>query len=133
MLRKIKHMKNLLIISFFALCITSCKKDDPATTTSSSFIGNWTGTYIGDDDHGTFGLNISSTGDIIGTLTSQTFGTSYDFNGTVTSAGQLQATAGTGVAVVVFSGTLSGNSGNGTWQNTTVHPPISGTWTSTRQ
>ena len=132
MLYKIKLMKNLLVIAVFTLLITSCKKDHPASTTTSPFFGNWTGDYIGTSDEGTIVMSISTTGSITGTISSQSTGATYGLNGAVSSTGQLQASTGSGTGAT-FTGTLSGDSGNGSWQSNGVPPSGTGTWGCTKQ
>lgn len=123
-------MKKLIILCLTMALFISCKKN-PVTT--SPFLGNWTGTYTGTDDNGTFLAIIAGNGDVTGTITSSVFGQTFNLTGTVTQAGQFQATTGTATSGATFSGTMSGTTASGTWTNSSNVPPISGNWSGTKQ
>ena len=54
-----------------------------------------------------------------------------DVNGSVTNSGSFSATAGTGTLGTNFVGQFSGNSGSGTWINSSVS--YTGTWEGSKE
>ena len=129
---KTNEMKKLIFLPILILTIliTSCSSDDD-NSSSSIFEGNWSGQYTGNDDNGNWTVNINSDGIVSGTATSTVFSESYDINGTTSENGTLTATLGTTSAGGEFIGQLNGNSGNGTWTNTSVN--YNGNWTGSKQ
>jgi len=123
---KFKIMKKiLLIVLLIPLLFTTCKKEeDNTSSTSSQFSGSWTGTYSGDDS-GVWAATISSTGDVNGNSTNAN-GDNQTLSGSVTNSGSFSATVGTGTLGSNFVGQFSGNSGSGTWSNSSVG--FTGTW-----
>ena len=100
-------------------------------SSSSNFEGNWNGQYTGNDDNGNWTVNINSDGIVSGTATSSVFSESSDINGITSENGTLTATLGTTSSGGVFIGQLNGNSGNGTWTNTSLN--YNGNWTGNKQ
>ena len=114
------------------ILFSACKKDNNNTTTSinSQFSGNWEGTFTGDDS-GYWTAIISSTGNIDGSSFSYQTGDLQNLNGSVTNSGSFSATAGTGTLGTNFVGQFSGNSGSGTWINSSVS--YTGTWEGSKE
>ena len=117
-----KLLYTLLAVS---IIFSACKKEEE----DNIFTGNWTGTYSGDDS-GVWAATISSTGDINGSSTNS-IGDNQNLSGSVTSNGSFSATAGSGTLGSNFVGQLSGNSGSGTWTNSSVG--FTGTWEGDKQ
>ena len=112
----------------FSVIILSCSNnDDDNNNQSFPFEGKWSGSYSGTKDHGTFKINVSSTGKVTGTTTSAVFNEDFDVNGNVSESGNFSAIAGSASSGATFTGQMSGNNGNGTWINTSAN--MSGTWT----
>jgi hypothetical protein len=116
--------KILLIVLLIPLLFTTCKKEEDNT-----FSGSWTGTYSG-DDYGIWAATISSTGNINGSATNS-LGDNQTLSGSVTTNGSFSATVGTGTLGSNFVGQFSGNSGSGTWSNSSVG--FTGTWEGDKQ
>ncbi|WP_390451747.1 hypothetical protein [Chryseobacterium sp. Alg-005] len=96
-----------------------------------TFNGNWIGTYSG-TDHGTWKINISNSGNVTGSAHSNDYNEDFEISGNVNNNGQLNAVLGSSSSGGTFKGTLSGNSGNGTWSNN-VGTPHSGSWNGNKQ
>ena len=123
-------MKKLLLLTFvFTLFACSGGDDDNDNTTNSEFQGELSGTFSV-DDNGTWTAGINSNGDVSGTANSTTFSDTYSLEGSVSSSGQFQATFGTSSAGGGFTGQLNGNSGSGTWVNTSAM--MSGSWSGSK-
>ena len=125
-------MKNLIFL-ILAMFIMSCSSDDNNNKNASEFAGNWTGTYIGQDDNGNFSVLIDEDGEALGTATSTDYNEVYQVAGTVSNNGNITITFGTTSAGGEFSGQLSGNSGSGVWRNNIPDPDFNGTWTGTKR
>ena len=129
-------MKKLLyILLAVSLIFSACKKDNnnnnnTNTSTNSQFSGDWEGTFSG-DDYGYWTAIISSTGNINGSTVSNQTGDLQTLNGSVTNSGSFSATVGTGTLGSNFVGQFSGNSGSGTWSNSSVG--FTGTWEGDKQ
>jgi hypothetical protein len=124
-------MKKLLYI-FLAtsLMFTSCSEDDDATAAiTNQFSGNWTGTYSGGDS-GVWAATMALNGAVNGSSTNAN-GNNQTLSGSVTNSGSFSATVGTGTLGSEFIGTLSGNTGNGTWSNSAAG--LTGTWEGVKQ
>ena len=109
-------MKKLIFLPVLMLFFlnTSCTKDEDGEEIDASFVGNWSGTYSG-DDRGIWTVNVSSTGKVTGTATSSFTSDAADINGSVTDNGVLSATAGSSEDRT-FVGQLSDNEqASGTW------------------
>ena len=119
-----KLLYTLLAVS---LIFSACKKEED--NASSQFSGSWTGTYSGDDS-GVWAATISSTGNINGSATNS-LGDNQTLSGSVTTNGSFSATVGTGTLGSNFVGQFSGNSGSGTWSNSSVG--FTGTWEGDKQ
>lgn len=118
----------LVILSF---SISSCSKnDDDNTTKSFEFAGTWSGSYTG-DEAGTWTATISESGTLTGKVKETTSSIESTLNGTVTTDGALAATAGTTSQGYDFVGKLNGNSGSGTWTNTSSNH--SGNWSGNKE
>ncbi|MFV0304090.1 MAG: hypothetical protein ACK5IC_01250 [Moheibacter sp.] len=116
-----------LVIGFTLL---SCSNDDDNENQTSEFQGNWTGSFIGDEDNGTWSVTVDNNGSITGTVTSNVFTVTWDANGTVLANGTLNMTVGTATSGATFEGTMSGNDASGIWNNTGAE--MNGTWTGTK-
>jgi len=124
-------MKKFLY-TFLAVSIlfSACKKDDDTTTPiTNQFSGNWTGTFSGDDS-GVWAATISANGVVNGSSTNANED-AQSLSGSVTNSGSFLATVGTGSLGTDFTGTLSGNTGNGLWEN--LYYDLTGTWTGIKQ
>ena len=122
-------MKKLLFLSF-VLCtifITSCSKDDEK---ASPFQGSWSGTYTGPDT-GTWTANINAEGVIAGSVDSDLLNFPLPLQGVVNDQGEFTSTVGTAQLGLTFTGQLTSNTGQGTWESTDASS--SGTWTGTKQ
>ena len=86
--------KILLLLAVITLTFQSCSNsdDDAAAVITSSFTGNWAGTYTGTGDNGTWDIDVAANGAVTGTATSNVFSESYDVNGTVDTNGSLTST-----------------------------------------
>jgi hypothetical protein len=120
-------MKKLLYVCLaVAFIFTACSKS--SSNDPSQFAGSWSGTFSG-GDNGTWAATISSSGAVNGNTSS------VNGNGTVTGSvtdnGSFSATVGSGSLGTIFSGQMSGNSGNGTWSNSSED--LSGTWSGNKQ
>ena len=122
-------MKNVILIVAILMLISGCRPN----TIQPSFEGNWKGTYTGTGDNGSWEVVITSAGAVSGSATSITFSQTYSAVGTVTGNGQISITFGTASSGAVFQGTLSGNSGSGTWVNNSRTPPYTGSWSGKKQ
>lgn len=125
-------MKKLLLLSLavFTFMIQSCSSsDDERSVATSQFAGNWSGTFTGTEDNGTWDINISTSGVIVGTAISDVYLNDFDINGSVTSSGVLSSTFGTVSSGSVFNGQMDGvsNTASGTWIN--IDEGINGAWT----
>lgn len=114
----------ILIINF------SCSNnDDSPSNINSNFVGDWSGTFNG-DDAGTWEVNVSSNGNVSGTAHSTTFSDNYQIQGSVNNNGELTATIGTSDVGGEFIGQLNGNNANGIWNNSEAE--MSGDWIGTK-
>jgi hypothetical protein len=123
----------LLIFAFLTLLfLNSCSNnDDDNSSQPSAYQGNWSGTFTGTQDNGTWSANVNSSGVVTGTAISSVFSVSYQLNGTVTNNGVLSATMGTSSVGGQFNGQMNGTNANGTWINTSAN--MNGNWTGTKQ
>ncbi len=116
-----------LILVLFSLSICSCSKDDD---NSSDLAGNWSGTFTG-DVVGTWTATISENGTITGTTKVTNPTVEAVLNGNVSAEGKFTATAGTTTLGYNFDGQLNGNSGGGTWKNSSGTQ--NGDWSGTKK
>jgi len=124
-------MKKLLIILItIPLIFNSCKKEDDDSTSDCQLAGNWSGTYTGDES-GTIYAVISASCAINADVIPAGLGVSYPASGSVTNSGNFSATVGSLSTGAVFEGQLSGNSGSGTWVNSSEN--WTGTWQIAKQ
>lgn len=119
-------IKSLAIISTSIIFSCSNSNDDNATPTVFPHQGKWSGTYSGQKDHGTFKINVSSTGEVTGTTTSVVFQENFDVKGKVSESGSFSAIAGTAESGAKFTGQMEGTSATGTWVNNSAG--MSGAW-----
>ncbi len=91
--------------------------------------GNWSGTFIGDES-GTWTATISESGVVTGTAEVTSLSIKSVLNGNVSSDGKFTATVGTTSLGYNFDGKLNGNSGSGTWKNSSETQ--SGSWSGTK-
>ena len=109
-------MKKLFFLSLLAMTLVtiSCSKDDEAKAINPSLVGNWSGTYDG-DDQGVWTVTVSSTGNVNGTASSAFTADSENITGQVSDSGTLSATIGN-VEDREFIGQLGeNNEAMGTW------------------
>ena len=109
-------MKKLFFLSLFAMTLLtlSCSKDDEDKAINPNLVGNWSGTYDG-DDQGVWTVTVSSTGNVTGTASSAFTSDSADIRGQVSDSGTLSATIGN-VNDREFIGQLGDNNeAMGTW------------------
>lgn len=121
-------MKKLILTTLtiiFSVIILSCSNNDD-NDSAFPYQGHWSGTYSGQQDHGTFSINVSSKGIVTGTSSSVVFNEDFDVNGNVSQSGQFSAIAGSATSGATFTGQMSGNSANGTWLNNSAG--MNGTW-----
>jgi len=108
-------MKKLLILPLFMSSLaSSCSTDEQSEEFDSYLVGNWSGTYSG-DDRGIWTVTVSDTGRVTGTATSAFTSDSQNINGQVSSSGSLSATLGN-TEDREFVGQLGqNNQASGTW------------------
>ncbi len=125
--------KSILILALLiGYIITACSSDDDTINNSvSEFQGNWSGSYTGDQDNGTWSITVSANGTISGTTTSNVFNDTFTLDGSVSDNGNLDATAGTASSGATFVGGMSANNASGTWNNTSLN--INGNWSGIKQ
>ena len=114
----------------FSVIILSCSSNDDNNNQTFPFQGKWSGSYSGTKDHGTFKIDVSSTGKVTGTTTSAVFNENFDVNGNVSESGNFSAIAGSASSGATFTGQMSGNSANGTWVNNSA--AMNGNWTGSK-
>ncbi|UGS22930.1 hypothetical protein [Flavobacterium channae] len=126
-------MKNLLkkavLILILIINFSCLNNDDSSSNINSNFVGNWSGTFNGDDT-GTWDVNVSSNGTVSGTAYSITFSDNYQIQGSVNNNGELTATIGTSDVGGEFIGQLNGNNANGIWNNSEAE--MNGNWIGTK-
>ena len=126
-------MKNLFrkttLILILIINFSCSNNDDSSTNINSNFVGDWSGTFNG-DDAGTWEVNVSSNGTVSGTAHSTTFSDNYQIQGNVNNNGELTATIGTSDVGGEFIGQLSGNNANGIWNNSEAE--MGGDWIGTK-
>lgn len=133
MYSKFLNMKRILFILTIGMLLTACSKDDENLL--ARYDGTWSGTYTGDDDNGTWSVIIDEEGIATGVATSTTFGESFPVNGVVAPNGEIDLTTGTTTPGGTFTGVLDPvqGTGSGTWINHLTSPPMTGTWSGTKQ
>ena len=96
-------MKNVIFLLFVFLINTSCTSDEETRRqANSSFQGNWTGSFNGDDT-GIITFNVKKEGTLEGNLSSNTSGFSENFEGYVNFNGKFDVNT---KAKYYFSGYL---------------------------
>jgi hypothetical protein len=116
-------MKNILTLSIIALLLFSCSKDDNDSNKTSSYEGNWSGTFEGTYYIGTWLVNINSKGEVNGSGTSTFYNSTFQLEGNVNDSGEYKAifntTRNTNFGPISvygeFKGQLSGKSATGYW------------------
>ncbi|WP_423998080.1 hypothetical protein [Maribacter sp. IgM3_T14_3] len=108
-------MKKLIFLPVLMLFFfnTSCTKDEDGEEIDASFVGNWSGTYSG-DDRGIWTVNVSATGKVTGTATSSFTSDSADINGHITENGALSATIGSSEARTFVGQLIDNEQASGT-------------------
>ena len=104
----------------------SCNKS--GNSNNFQFAGNWQGIYSGNDDHGTWKVDIDQNGIAKGSSTSLVFSETFSLSGTVTPQGSIALTFGNATSGGSFNGTIQGNNASGKWENKMTNPAFSGTW-----
>lgn len=129
-------MKKVILAAILfatASTFTSCSSDDNSkeiVNTDSKFKGTWTGTYSGNDS-GTFTALIDANGAFTGQASSSDAAVVFVIKGNVNDSGELDADFYSNDSPVgEFNGTLTSNSGHGTWTNMIVN--FMGTWQATK-
>lgn len=125
---KIKIMKKLFFLPLLVitLIITSCSEDEQGEEINTELIGNWAGTYTG-DDRGVWTVNVSSTGNVTGTATSSFTQDSANITGRVSDNGTLSATIGSSEEREFVGQLGENNEASGTWVDS--RRDQNGTWT----
>lgn len=121
---------SLTIISTSIIFSCSSSNDDNTASTAFPHQGKWSGTYSGQKDHGTFKINVSSTGEVTGVSTSEVFQENFDVKGKVSESGSFSAIAGTAESGAKFTGQMEGKSASGTWVNNSAG--MNGAWSSNK-
>ncbi|MBC2845087.1 hypothetical protein [Winogradskyella flava] len=107
-------------------CINiSCSKDEDGEEISAHLVGNWSGTYDGDDE-GVWSVTVSRSGNVTGTATSLFSSDSADITGTVSDSGTLSATIGNSENREFIGQLEEDNEAMGTWVDTVRD--YDGTW-----
>jgi len=113
------------------LFAVSCSKDNESGT--SPFVGKWSGSYEG-SDWGTWWVVIDEDGEIYGVANSSALTISIELKGSISDDGSFLATIGSAVNGGEFTGTMSADgSASGTWKNNLRTPPLTGTWSGSRE
>lgn len=126
----IKLISRYFMALIFIFCTLCCQTQ--YSSPDNPFAGNWKGTYTGTGDNGSWDIQVDKDGKVSGNVISTVFIQNFTATGTVSSAGQLSVTAGTVSSGAKFVGTLTGNTGSGTWVNTGT-PSYNGNWSGTKQ
>lgn len=131
-MKRSRFISNLLSVftCLILAALLSCNQDDEPES-AKQYKGNWTGNYTGAEDNGTWEVFIGEDGNIAGTATSLVLSATYNLTGTVSAEGDFNATAGSATTGTTFKGTLTANSGQGTWENSATGN--SGTWTGSKE
>jgi hypothetical protein len=108
----------LIFVFFLSFITVSCSKDSSSNSIPGSYVGNWAGTYSG-DDFGSWTATIDSKGVLTGE-TDEGF-----VKGSVDASGKW--TAGIESTGVSFTGQIDGNTISGTWKNI-EDPTFNGTF-----
>lgn len=116
--------KALLFLLVLAITASACNHDAP-------FEGTWAGTYSGNDT-GTWQIVIDADGALNGIAYSNIIQSNMAITGIVSNNGDLSATSTTSTGAQ-FVGTLTDNTGSGTWTNQFGTFTFSGTWVGTKQ
>lgn len=122
--------KVLLVLTILLVSIlnTSCSND---VENNSQYEGIWKGTYTGDEDSGTWEVDITSNGSLNGTFTSSSANFTIELNGNVDSNGHLEATYEYLMFNGEFTGDIEGNNASGVWENNT--DDFNGTWEGSKE
>jgi hypothetical protein len=115
------------LLIFLSFSIYSCSKDDDTT---NDLAGNWSGTFSG-DVIGTWEATMSESGAVTGKTVTNVLSIEAVLNGNVSPDGKFTATAGTTSLGYIFDGQLNGDSGGGTWKNSSGSQ--NGNWTGNKQ
>ena len=128
-------MKKSILLAFTFLTLfflNSCSNNDDNNSNSAfPYQGNWSGTFTGTQDNGSWTANVNSLGVVTGTAISAVFSETYQLNGTVSNTGVFTATLGTSSVGGQFNGQINGTNVSGTWINTSAN--MNGNWTGTKQ
>jgi hypothetical protein len=119
-------MKKLIAFFLCSSIIFACSKQ--SNDHNFQFAGNWQGTYSGNDDHGTWKVDIDQNGIAKGSATSLVISETFQLTGTETDQGLIALTFGTATSGGSFTGTINGDKASGTWENKITNPIFSGTW-----
>lgn len=108
-----------IFVMFLSFITISCSKDSSSNNIPGSYVGDWAGTYSGDDS-GSWTATIDSKGVLTGE-TEDGF-----VKGSVDASGKW--TAGIESTGVSFTGQINGTTISGTWKDIEV-PSFNGTFT----
>ncbi|MGV6832206.1 MAG: hypothetical protein ACWA5P_11680 [bacterium] len=125
-------MKKLVYLSLviIALAFTSCSDDDGnERQINENLVGNWSGTYSG-DDQGVWVVTVSSNGRVTGTVTSTFTTDSASISGEVSDSGSLSATIGNAENREFVGQLEENNEAMGTWIDN--ERDQDGTWVGTK-
>ncbi len=125
-----KHITMVLLV-FMSMLSINCSSDDDNSSDTLAYEGEWSGTYTGAQDNGSWTMQINTDGTVSGTATSEVFNGTYTVSGFVQENGDLTATVGNASSGALFTGQLDGSNASGTWNNTTAN--MSGEWSGTQQ
>tara|TARA_R110002049_G_scaffold309199_1_gene518488 strand:- start:1255 stop:1638 length:384 start_codon:yes stop_codon:yes gene_type:complete len=127
-------MKNLFKMSFLciiALLIVGCSKnDDSEDFDLSSLVGDWVGTFSGDDT-GNFRVYIYENGTVTGNAYSNGLQQGIPLNGQIDESGKFDAVLGSSENGASFTGKFTENASSGTWENPSIN--TSGTWVGSKE
>ena len=106
----------IVLIAVFTLTIQSCKKDSEEKV--SDYMGDWSGTYSGDDE-GTWKVLVDKDGGVTGSMTSDNIPITIDFEGKVDETGKVLVTFENALGDGSMTGQMTDGKVTGTWSNDT--------------
>ncbi|MBA5792132.1 hypothetical protein H1R17_04395 [Flavobacterium sp. xlx-214] len=128
-----KHFLTICILSALTFGFVSCDSKDDDTkqeNTINNFVGNWSGTFSG-EDAGTWSMKVQETGKVTGTLKYSSDNVELDLQGRVSENGTVTATTHYGTMDIgIFNGTMKANTASGIWTDTDAD--TEGTWKGTK-
>lgn len=112
-------MKNftMFLLVVIGLMTLSCSIDYNDENVISTYKGEWSGTYAGDDDKGSWNMTIHENGNIFGSTTSDVLEETYKIYGMLEKNGNTIIVSGTATSGASFTGKMSGNEAEGIWSS----------------